>query len=45
MGGLGEREEEAPGHLVERGAAWVLHLDNTRYFLVDTAHSAHLHAP
>ena len=44
LGGLGEGKEEAAGHLVERGVAWVFPPDNPRFPPVDTGDGAHLHA-
>ena len=37
-------EEEATGHLVERGVASVFHPNDSRFPPVDTGHGAHLHA-
>ena len=41
---LCREEEEAAGHLVECGIAWVFHPDNPRFPPVDTGDGAHLHA-
>ena len=43
LGSLRGGREEAAGHLVERGVAWVFHPDNPRFPPVDTGGSAHLH--
>ena len=44
LGTLGDGEEEATGHLIERGVVWVFHPYDPRFPPVDTADGAHLHA-
>ena len=45
FGFFGGGEEEAVGHLVKGGVAWVFHPDNTTLVAMDTASGVHLHPP
>ena len=44
LGGFGGGEEEATGHLVERGVFWVFHPSDPSFPPVDTSDGAHLYA-